>query len=143
MSEKIVSWLDSSAILALLLAEPGFEIVRGLLAEAAAGRREVHIAQISLVEMAYNIARDFDEGIAREDIRLVRELAVQIVSPTDEQSVQAGLLRSRVKLSTADAIIATQALAAGAELAHKDPEFEAVLGLKQRRLPYKRAPRKR
>jgi hypothetical protein len=28
-------------------------------------------------------------------------------------------------------------MAAGAELVHKDPEFESVLGLRQRALPYK------
>jgi hypothetical protein len=28
-------------------------------------------------------------------------------------------------------------MAAEAELVHKDPEFESVVGLRQRRLPYK------
>ena len=137
MSAKTVNWLDSSAVLALFLAEPGFEIVRGILAEAAKGRREVRVAQISLTEIANSVCRDYDEATAREDLRLLRELAVIIDPPTNEQCVEAGLLRSRVKLSTADAIIAIQAMAAGAELVHKDPEFESVLGLRQRRLPYK------
>ncbi len=52
--------------------------------------------------------------------------------------MHAGWLRGRHKLSTPDAIIAVQAMAADAELVHKDPEFESVPGLKQKRLPYKR-----
>jgi predicted nucleic acid-binding protein len=135
VSAKTVSWLDSSAVLALFLAEPGFEIVRGALAEAAKGKREVRVAQISLTEIAHSVCRDYDEATAREDIRLLRELAVAVEAPTNEQCVEAGLLRRSVKLSTADAIIAIQAMAAGAELVHKDPEFESVVGLQQRSLP--------
>ena len=137
MSAKTVNWLDSSAVLALFLAQPGFDIVRAILAEAAKGKCEVCVAQISLTEIAHNICRDYDEATAREDIRLLKELAVSIEAPTDEQSIQAGLLRGRMKLSSADAIIAVQAMAAGAELVHKDPEFESVPGLRQRALPYK------
>ncbi len=137
MSVKTVNWLDSSAVLTLFLAEPGFEIVRGLLADAAKGKGEVRVAQISLTEITNSVCRDYDEATAREDIRLLRELAVSIETPTNEQCVEAGLLRNKVKLSIADAIIAVQAMAAGAELVHKDPEFEAVVGLGQRRLPYK------
>lgn len=144
MSAKTVSWLDSSAVLALFLAEPGFDVVRSLLAEAARGKLEVRVAQISLTEIAHNVCRDYDEATAREDIRLLGELAVSIEAPTNQQCIEAGLLRERIKLSTADAIIAVQAMAAGAELVHKDPEFEAVAGLRQRALPYKtRSSRKR
>ena len=137
MRAKTVNWLDSSAVLALFLAEPGFEIVRATLAEAAKGKCEVRVAQISLTEIANSVCRDYDEATAREDIRLLKELAVSIEAPTNEQCIEAGLLRRIVKLSTANAVIAVQAMAAGAELVHKDPEFETVPGLKQRRLPYK------
>lgn len=138
MSAKTVSWLDSSAILALFLAEPGFDIVRAVFAEAGKGRREVRIAQITLLEIANSLCRLYDEATAREDIRLLKELALIIDTPTDAQCIEAGLLRSAIGLSTAGALIAVQAMAADAELVHKDPEFEAVIGLKQRRLPYKR-----
>jgi len=115
--------------------------VRALLAEAAAGKRTVHVAQISLAEIANSISREYDDATSREDIRLLRELAVTIEPPTDDQCVEAGLLRSRVKFSTADAIIATQAMALDIELVHKDPEFNHVGGLRHRRLPYKKKAR--
>ena len=40
-------------------------------------------------------------------------------------------------IAAADAIIATQAITNDAELVHKDPEFEAIVGLHQQQLPYK------
>ena len=46
-------------------------------------------------------------------------------------------------IATADAIIATQAITNDAELVHKDPEFEAVVGLRQQQLPYKTKSRRR
>ncbi|MGI8437695.1 MAG: PIN domain-containing protein [Chthoniobacterales bacterium] len=138
MNAKTVSWLDSSAVPTLFLAKPRFEMGRDLLAEAAKGRGEVRIAQISLTEIAHGLGRDYDEATAREDIRLLLELALTVERPTHAQCVDAGLLRNRVKLSTADAIIAVQAMAAAAELVHKDPEFEVVANLRQRCLPYKK-----
>jgi len=97
----------------------------------------VSMSQISLLEIAKVIADEFGEITARPDLQLLRELAIAFLPATDEQWIAAGLLRSRVNLSTADVIIATQALDAGATLVHKDPEFDRVPGLKHRRLPYK------
>jgi ribonuclease VapC len=134
---KSISWLDSSAILALFWAEPGHEHVTHLLEQAQAGKRTLYASQLSLTEVAASVARSFNETMARDDLRLLREMPLGICAPTDDQCVAAGLLRAQHRLSTADAIIATQAVDARAELVHKDPEFEAVPGLNQHRLPYK------
>ena len=141
MSAKTASWLDTSAILALFLAEPGYETVRSLIAEAGAGQRTVCLSQISLLEIAASVMREYGEPVAREDLRLLAELPIQVRAPTDADCIAAGFLRAQHRLSTADAIIATQARQLDAELVHKDPEFESVPGLRQHRLPYK--PRRR
>lgn len=144
MSEKSASWLDSSAVLALLYAEPGTDTVQRLLEQAECQTIMLFLSALSLTEIVSSIATTHGEEIAQGDLRIVLEMPVQIESPTREQCVEAGWLRSRHKLSTADSIIAAQAIAANAELAHKDPEFDAVPGLKHRRLPYKsKAARKR
>lgn len=143
MTEKTASWLDSSALLALLRGEPGAEVVQDLLEAAERQKALVYFSAITLTELVSSIVRSHGGGTAREELQVVLEMPAQIAAPTREQCAEAGWLRGQHKLSTADAIIATQALAAGAELVHKDPEFEAVIGLKQRRLPYKRAARKR
>ena len=143
MNEKTASWLDSSAVLALLYAEPGMDVVRRLLEQAERKLITLYLSALSLSEIVSSIARTHSEEIARDDLRIVLEMPVQIASPTQKECVHGGWLRARHKLSTADAIIAAQAMAANAELVHKDPEFDFVPGLKHRRLRYKTKPLRR
>jgi predicted nucleic acid-binding protein len=138
VSEKVASWLDSSAVLALLYGEPGTNVVRRLLEQAEREVVTLFLSALSLAEIVSSIAKTHNEEIARDDLRIVLEMPVQIASPSQEECTQGGWLRARHKLSTADAIIAAQAMAANAELVHKDPEFDQVAGLKHRRLPYKK-----
>ena len=96
-------------------------------------------ARKSLVELAHAIAHSHGEEAARDDLRLVHEMPVEFQGATDDQCLRAGLLRSRHRLSTVDAVIAVQAMDAAAALVHKDPEFESIEHLEQIRLPYKPA----
>ncbi|MCS7338585.1 MAG: PIN domain-containing protein [Verrucomicrobiae bacterium] len=141
MNAKIPSWLDSSAIMTLLCGEPGTETVRDLLDKAERKTLIVLVSTVSLTEVVAAVARVHGQEAARDDLRLLLDLPVQFVPPSADDCAAAGWLRAQYKLSTADAIIAAQAMAAGAELVHKDPELAAVQGLKQRRLPYKPAKR--
>lgn len=137
MKEKTASWLDSSAVLALIYGEAGMNIVRELLEESERGRVTVYLSVVTLTEVISSLSKTHGESVARDELQVVLSLPAQIDPPTRGQCAEAGWLRARHKLSTADAIIATQSMAAGAELVHKNPEFEPMCGLKQRRLPYK------
>ncbi len=137
MSAKTPGWLDSSALLTLLRGEPGTEVVRDLLEQAERETLTVLVSTVSLAEVVSAVARVHGEEAARDDLRLLLEMPVRFEPPTAEDCVAAGWLRARHKLSTADAIIAAQAMNARAELVHKDPELEAIVGLNQRKLPYK------
>lgn len=141
MRAKTPSWLDSSAILTLLRGEPGSQTVRDRLEQAERETLSVFVSTVSLTEVVSVVARTYDEETARDDLRLLLEMPVQFEPPTVKHCTAAGWLRARHKLSTADAIIAAQAMAADAELVHKDPELEAVTDLKQHKLPDK--PKKR
>lgn len=137
MKEKTASWLDSSAILALIYGEPGVDIVRQLLEDAERERAVVYLSVLSLCEIVSTLIKTHGENVAHDELALVLTMPVQMGSPTRQHCTEAGWLRGRYKLSTADAIIATQTIAANAELVHKDPEFDQVPALKHRRLPYK------
>ena len=137
MKEKSTSWLDSSAVLALLYGEPGTGTVRQLLEEAERGKVIVYLSAVTLCEILSSLVKTHGEDTARDELAVVLTMPVQIDSPTREHCAEAGWLRGRYTLSTADAIIATQAVAGNAELVHKDPEFEPITGLRQRRLPCK------
>lgn len=141
MSAKTPSWLDSSAILTLLQDEPGSSSVCELLEQAERGAVTVLVSTISLTEVISVVARVHGEQAARDDLRLLMEMPVQFKGPSADDCVAAGWLRARYKLSTADALIAAQAMAAEAELIHKDPELEAIHQLRQCKLPYKPAKR--
>jgi ribonuclease VapC len=143
VSEKTASWLDSSAVLTLLYAEPGMGIVRRLLEQAEREVITVYLSAVSFTEILSSIANTYGEEIARDDLRIVLEMPVQIEVPSQDQCTEGGWLRARHKLSTADAIIAAQAIATNAELVHKDPEFDRIPSLKHRRLPYKTKSRRR
>ncbi|MGA4578063.1 PIN domain-containing protein [Limisphaera sp. VF-2] len=133
---KTASWLDSSALLTLLQDEPGTDTVTALLEAAEKGSATLLLSTVSLTEIVSVLARTFGEKAARDDLRLIREMPIDIRSPTQDDCIAAGWLRTQFKLSTADAITAAQARAAGAELVHKDPALEAVPELKQRKLPH-------
>ena len=137
MKEKTASWLDSSAILALIYGEPGVDIVRQLLEDAERERAVVYLSVLSLCEIVSSLIKTHGENVAHDELALVLTMPVQMGSPTRQHCAEAGWLRGRIELSTADAIIATQAIAANAELVHKDPEFDHVPALKHRPLPYK------
>lgn len=113
--------------------------VRELLEEAEREQAAVYLSVVTLTEVVSSLSKMHGESVARDELQVVLSLPAHLESPTSAQCAEAGWLRSRHRLSTADAIIAVQALAADAVLVHKDPEFEAVLGLRQRPLPYKTA----
>ena len=112
-------------------------IVRELLEDSERDRASVYLSVVTLTEVVSSLSKTHGESVARDELQVVLSLPAQLESPTSAQCAEAGWLRGRHRLSNADAIIAVQAMAAGAELVHKDPEFQSVPGLKQRPLPYK------
>lgn len=111
--------------------------VRELLEKSERDLSVVYLSVVTLTEIVSSLSKTHGENVARDELQVVLSLPVQIESPTRDQCAEAGWLRGRYRLSTADAIIAIQAMTAGAELVHKDPDFETVAGLRQRPLPYK------
>ena len=121
MKEKTASWLDSSAVLALIYGEPGMDIVRQLLEDAERERAVVYLSVVTLTEIVSSLIKTHGGNVAADELAVVLTMPVQIESPTRRHCGDAGWLRGRYKLSTADAIIAIQAMATGAELVHKIP----------------------
>ena len=113
------------------------DIVRELLEDSERDHGAVYLSEVTLAEVVSSLTKTHGESVARDELQVVLSLPAQIEPASLSQFAEAGWLSSRHRLSTADAIIAAQAMAAGAELVHKDPAFESVLGLRQRALPYK------
>lgn len=115
--------LDSSALLALLLGEPGSDRVRSVLAESA-------LSTVNLAEIVGHFARN---GAAEPDIRRVLEpLPVDPVGFDDELAFAAGLLLPATRpagLSIGDRACLALALRLGVPALTADHSWERVAAI--------------
>ena len=134
--------LDTSALMCLLYHEAGVDVVIGLLDAAALDapgieRPEVVLPFVALMEVEYQLLRRLPQAAAQRNIQTVETLPVQIRESTSEWRHDAARVKAKGGLSLADAWIAALAIMEGAELVHKDPEFDQVPELRSLRLPYR------
>lgn len=132
--------LDTSAVLAYIRGEPGEEEVESLLLRAdAEPSTEILLPFIVLMEVEYILIREtLLPRDVEENLASISAWPVTVIESTLAWRREAALVKSRGRLSLADAWAAALALLNDAELVHKDPEFDAVPGLKAIRLPYDR-----
>ncbi len=128
--------LDTSAVSAVLRGEPGFELVEGLLYEARQSQeRTILMPFIVLMETEYTSLRYAQRDIVDQWMALVDSWPVEVVESSYSWRRAAAAVKSTYRLSLADAWVAALALLHDAELVHKDPEFDAIAGMKALRLP--------
>jgi predicted nucleic acid-binding protein len=128
--------LDTSAVLAVLKAEPGYEKVAEILAEAESDAgQDILLPFMAVMETQYRLLRDLPQEEVLAAVRLVEAWPVTVMESTPSWRQRAAEVKSRGGLSVADAWIASLALLHDAELVHKDPEFDNVEGLRSYRLP--------
>jgi predicted nucleic acid-binding protein len=127
--------LDTSAVIAHFLDEPGAGAVEDLLAQ---GPSAVALAAPSWVELATRLRELVPDEEKREEVftHYTRTLCAHL--PVDEAAAaEAVRLRALTpaRLPLADALIAGCAVAAGLVLVHRDAHYDAVAGLQVLRLP--------
>ena len=125
--------LDTSAVMTLLLDEEGADQVQELIY----GPSRVRLPFIALMEVEYRMLRLKPE-VVDESLSLIDAWPVVVPESFPSWRRAAARVKSIGRLSVADAWMAGLALLEDAELIHKDPEFDAVTGLKAFRLPYDR-----
>ena len=129
--------LDTSAILAHYLDEPGADEVASLLAR---GPSVVALAAPSWVELDTRLRALVPEVEERENAFLQYTVSLTTLLPVDAESCLGAIrLRNAApgRLPLADALIAGVADAAGLILVHRDPHFDTIPGTKVLRLPSK------
>ena len=122
--------LDTSAIMRLLLDEPGSEAVEHVLG----GDEKVVLPFMVIMELHYVLLRRLSPSRVEHLIETLRASPAEVVESDPEWARRAAEVKSRGGLSVADAWIASLALLHGGELVHKDPEFDAVAGLRSLKL---------
>jgi predicted nucleic acid-binding protein len=123
--------LDTSALLALRSDESGADRVEALLSRAQKNRCRLFVSFMSRMEILYNVWRGEGEEAARHALRLMDSFAVQWVSCEPNMLEIASRIKARGGLSVADSWIGATAIAYGATLVHKDPEFETFKEIPQ------------
>jgi predicted nucleic acid-binding protein len=131
--------LDTSALLAHYLAEPGAERVQGLFDDP---RASLGTSILALFEFELRLAQlGLDEAARALELARCRALLDEVI-PVDE-AVRAEAVKLRAgasaRVSAVDVLIAGSASLRNATLVHRDPHFAAIPAnlLKQEVLPEK------
>lgn len=130
--------LDTSAVLAYFLDEPGVNEVKEILKQAEDRKGEVYVSFMTFMELLYRIWKLNGEHQAKKTYLLLRGLPVQEIGHSERLLVTAARLKVNYPISVADSWIAATALSTDTTLVHKDPEIENLSNIiKMKALPYK------
>jgi ribonuclease VapC len=124
MSGAIV--LDSYALLALLRDEAGGEAVARILERAGQRDQPVQMTEVNYAEVQYVVRRKDGEAAWASVARELGAVPIEF-HPVDRRLAEvAADLKTRFRLSLADACAAALAKELRAELVTGDPEFKAL-----------------
>lgn len=125
--------LDSSALIALMEEEDGYDAVADILHQ-----EKTIMPYIVLMEVYYISLRENGQQEADRRWAMIKMLPVEILWDMDETTLRtAARFKAFHRISFADAIIAAYAKSYNAILVHKDPEYEVLAGeVELRALPF-------
>ena len=120
------SLLDSFAVLAWVQDESGAGRVEALLIQARRQKVPLLMNVISLGEVYYRLARQHGHPFAREVIRQVETLPLQVHPCDHALAIEAAKIKADFPLAYADAFAVATALREDAVVVTGDPEFRQV-----------------
>jgi len=124
VSEKLV--LDSFALVSLFHREAGWERVQAALYDQEKASTRAFLNWINWGEFFYIVKRRVGEGKAREALRLLEHLPIELV-PVDQPLVRAAAeIKSDHPVSYADAFCIATAQRINGTVLTNDSEFRAV-----------------
>ena len=120
------SLLDSFAVLAWVQNEQGADRVEALLTQAQRRRTPLFLNVINLGEVYYRLARHHGHPTAREIIRQLEVLPLQLYPCDQVLALEAAKIKADYPIAYADAIAVATALKESAIVVTGDPEFRQV-----------------
>jgi ribonuclease VapC len=118
--------LDTSAVIAYFVDEPGAAEVERLLTLAEAGKARVYASFMTYMEVLYRLWRHHGEREGKVAYLRLRALPVARVDVSEGLLLRASRIKATHELSVADAWIAATAVVTNSRLVHKDPEFRPL-----------------
>jgi predicted nucleic acid-binding protein len=126
--------LDTSALLALRGDEPGADRVEALLIQGQKTQCRLLVSFMSRMEILYLVRREEGEEASSQALLLIDSFPVEWITCEPRILEIAARIKARGKLSVADCWVGATAIAYGATLVHKDPEFEPLKEIPQEAL---------
>lgn len=123
MSAKV---LDSFALIAYFRDEPGAETVEDLLVAAAKKDTPLFMTDVNYAEVKYSILKKDGAEAWKDAAEILQCLPIVLHSTSRSLADTAADIKSRFKLSLADAFAAALAKEKKAELVTGDPEFKPL-----------------
>jgi predicted nucleic acid-binding protein len=117
--------IDSWALLEWLLGEPGAPKVRKLL-DQAADQHQLLMSWINVGEVIYMLVRKRSQKASEDFLTGLPSLPIRLVLPTADCFVRAARIKSKFKLSYADAFAVDLAVQEQAGIVTGDPEIAAL-----------------
>jgi len=109
--------LDACAVLAFFKLEDGWEVVMDLFGQARRGEASLSISVVNLVEVYYDLIREYGPARTDEVFKRVGELPVAIIGTIPLEAAQeAARLKAGAGMSLADTFLVATALHTGATL---------------------------
>jgi len=117
---------DSYAILAYSLDEAGADQVEHLLRSASQAGMDAYMSEINLGEIYYLTIRRIGLRAAKIHLEQVRQLPIQVISPTTDLILRASEIKAEYAISYADCFAVATALDHTTTIVTGDPEFKKV-----------------
>ncbi len=118
--------LDASALITFFEKRPGAEKVRDLLEKAAEAKMPLLMSVVNWGEVYYSIWRVHGEQSAREKIKEIAQLPIEVVGVDMELAEMAARLKGEHNLPYADCFAASLAQARKATLVTADKDFGRI-----------------
>lgn len=134
MTTQLDYVLDTSAVLAVVLGEPERRPVLDVLDQARRGRASVGLPFLALMESEYKLLRWFQPDEVAASLLLIEGWPAAVIESNANWRHEAARVKAEGGLCLADAWMAALAMLSGAQLVHKDKEFDRVAGLRSVKL---------
>ncbi len=128
MTKNVI--FDSFALIAHFRKETGSDQISSLLSEISIGDKEGFISVINVGEVYYMLYRKAGKEIAEKSLSIIKTLPLKIVDVDFEATYQASQLKSRFRISFADAFAASLTMVKKGTLITGDPEFKNLQKVK-------------
>lgn len=121
---KVKIVLDAWALLSLIFKEePAAERVKRILNKEDISDSSIYISWINVGEVYYSIARRKGQDVAYEVLNDIKNLSVTLHEPSKKDILAAAILKSKHKLSYADAFAVSLAQEIDGMIVTGDPEI--------------------